>query len=128
MHDNHKTVHIVDDDVSIRKALARLLRSQGYMVEAFASAEEFLESGVAAQTNCLILDMRMTGMSGLELQEKLLARGLKVHIIFITAHDDPQSYEQAVKNGAMDFLRKPFDQSSLLHAVKSVFRGERPEL
>lgn len=128
MNDAQKTVYIVDDDVSIRRALARLLRSQGYTVEAFASAEEFLEFGLTADIECLILDMRMTGMSGLELQEKLLARGVNVPIIFITAHDDPQSYEQAVRNGAMDFLRKPFDQSSLLHAVESVFRGERPEL
>ena len=119
-----KTVYVVDDDASLRKALGRLLKSAGYAPEAFASAEEFLTRAPGAQAGCLILDMRMTGMSGLDLQKRLCEDGFNIPIIFISAHDDPQAYEQAMINGAKEFLRKPFDESSLLYAVESVFGGD----
>jgi FixJ family two-component response regulator len=117
-----KTIHVVDDDPSIRKALERLLKATGHSVEAFASAEDFLERLGGRAIDCLVLDLRLTGMSGLELQDRLALEGWRVPIIFITAHDDPQIHEQAMRSGAACFLRKPFDEASLLDAIETIFR------
>ena len=119
MSDPTPTVFIVDDDSSIRESLSLLLSSAGYSVKTFASAKEFLESerdtpGPA----CLVLDVKMPGLSGLDLQEELTSRNYSIPVIFITGHGDIPMSVQAMKKGAVDFLSKPFDDSQLLDAVK----------
>ncbi len=112
-------VAIVDDDDSLRVALQGLLKATGYPAEAFASAEEFLNSGQQQETVCLITDIRMPGMSGLELQAKLNAERCKIPIIFLTAHGDEKMRMQALRAGAVEFLAKPFDAEALLENVRA---------
>ena len=111
-------VYIVDDDESIRRALKRLLRSAGYQASTFESAEEFLDSNSCSVEGCLILDIRLPGMTGLELQEKLVSRGAKHSVIFMTAHDNFQWRETAKKAGAIAYLKKPFGDQLLLDAIQ----------
>ncbi len=111
------TVFVVDDDESIRKALKRLLRAHGYHVITFESAEDFLGSGWLLMEGCIVLDMRLPGMSGLELYEKLVSIQTVSPVIFMTAHDTPDWKERVGKTDAVAYLRKPFDQQSLLDAV-----------
>jgi FixJ family two-component response regulator len=110
-------ISIVDDDQSVRDALRSLMDSMGYRAEVFASGEAFLTSPYLAQTDCLIADVRMPGMSGLELQERLNASGSPVPIVFISAHDDGDARAQGLRAGAVDFLKKPFSEDSLLGAI-----------
>lgn len=110
-------ISIVDDDDSVREALKSLIDSIGYHAEVFASGEAFLNSAYVPQTNCLIADVRMPGMSGLELQERLNAAGYSVPIVFISAHDDGEARAQGLRAGAVDFLKKPFSEDSLLGAI-----------
>jgi FixJ family two-component response regulator len=115
-------VFVLDDDPSVRKSLRFLLNSAGYSVETFASAKEFLESGHDAPgPACLVLDVKMPGLSGLDLQKELKSRNQDIPIIFITGHGDIPMSVQAMKNGAVDFLPKPFDDGDLLDAVKAAF-------
>ena len=109
---------IVDDDDLMRSALQGLLKAVGLPARAFASAEEFLESGQQHDTACLIADIRMSGMSGLELQAKLNAERLRIPTIFITAHGDERMRMQALRAGAVEFLAKPFDEEVLLDSVR----------
>jgi len=111
-------IAIVDDDDSIRRALQGLLESAELPAQSFASAEEFLESGQRNQIACLIADIRMPGMSGLELQAKLNAERCKIPIIFITAHGDEKLRMQALRAGAVEFMAKPFDDEALLESVR----------
>ena len=111
------TVYVVDDDESIRRALKRLLRSAGYHAVTFNSAEEFMEAASWREEGCLVLDIRLPGMTGLDLQEKLAASGAKYPVIFMTAHDNPQWRDRAKKAGAVAYLRKPFEEESLLDAI-----------
>ena len=112
-------VAVVDDDDLMRTALVGLLKSAGLLAQAFASADEFLKSGNQHNTACLITDIRMPGMSGLELQAKLNADHCWIPTIFITAHGDAKMRMQAMKAGAMDFLAKPFDDEVLLESVRA---------
>src|SRR6202521_2959086 len=114
-----KLVAIVDDDDSMRNALDGLLKAVGFPAQAFASAEEFLKSGQQHQTSCLIADIRMPGMSGLELQANLNAERCKIPTIFITAHGDTKMRMQALRAGAVEFLAKPFDDEALLGSVRA---------
>src|SRR6266850_4936875 len=114
-----KMVVIVDDDDLMRSALQGLLKAVGLPAQAFASAEEFLKSGQQHQTACLITDIRMPGMSGLELQAKLNAEACRIPTIFITAHGDEKMRMQALRAGAVEFLSKPFDDESLLDSVRA---------
>src|SRR5512139_3672568 len=116
------TVYVVDDDESIRKALKRLLRSMGYNAVTFDSAEEFLEVVSCGGEGCLVLDIRLPGMTGLDLQEKLTLTGAKYPVIFMTAHDNPQWQERAKKAGAVAYLKKPFREQSLLDAIELACR------
>jgi FixJ family two-component response regulator len=111
------TVFVVDDDASVRRGLERLLRSAGYRAEAFASAAEFLRRGEEDGPSCLVLDIRMPDVTGLELRDALLMGGRDLPIIFVTGHGDIPMAVQAMKAGAVDFLTKPFDQQILLDAV-----------
>ena len=112
-------IAVVDDDESIRDSTKKLLRSGGYQVATFASAESFLESGAIAETECIILDVRMPGMDGLALQRRLNVSGAGVPIIFVTAHDDAGSRRLAIEAGAVDFLSKPFEASTLMTTIET---------
>ena len=114
-------ISVVDDDESVRESLPDLLREFGYDVSAFASAEEFLDSGSIDETGCLILDIAMPGMTGPELQEELRLRGQKTPIIFITAHSDDLTRPRLMNNGAVECLSKPFSETSLMNALKLAF-------
>src|SRR5205807_7249482 len=114
-----KVVAIVDDDDLMRSALQGLLKAVGLPARAFASAEEFLQSGQQHDTGCLIADIRMPGMSGLDLQAKLNAQRIRIPTIFITAHGDARMRMQALRAGAVEFLAKPFDDEVLLESVRA---------
>lgn len=114
---NSSRISVVDDDESMREALRGLLRSVGFQAELFASAEEFLRSGRVPGTACLVLDVRMPGMSGVELQEQLIAMDSGVPIVFMTAHGDDFTRARALERGAVDFLHKPFTDEALLDAI-----------
>jgi FixJ family two-component response regulator len=120
-------VSIVDDDTSVRVATARLLRALGFSVYAFPSADEFLSSPRLTDTSCLILDVQMPGMSGIELQQHLIAHGHEVPTVFITAIPEDYVREQAINAGAVCFLSKPFDDSQLMACVEQALtRHHKP--
>ena len=114
---------VVDDDDLMRNALQGMLKSVGLPSRAFASAEEFLTSGQQHETGCLIADIRMPGMSGLELQARLNAECCRIPTIFITAHGDAKMRMQALRAGAMEFLGKPFDDEALLGSVRAALES-----
>jgi FixJ family two-component response regulator len=116
---NSKLIAIVDDDKSVQNALRDLIEADGLSALVFGSAEEFLESGEQHNAACLIADIRMPGMSGLELQAKLNAEHCRLPIIFITAHGDAKMRIQAMCDGAVEFLTKPFDNEVLLVNVRA---------
>ena len=111
-------ISVVDDDPSVRTATARLLRSMGFSVHAFASAQEFLSSPQLGETSCVIADMQMPGMTGVELQDHLIAHDHSMPIIFITAFPYDRVRERAMNAGAVCFLSKPFDEARLLECVE----------
>jgi FixJ family two-component response regulator len=118
-----KMVVIIEDDESYRAAVQRLLKSAGFSVQSFASAEDFLISGQQRETGCLIADIRMPGMSGLDLQSKLNSDHCPIPTIFITAHGDEKMRLQAMRGGAVKFLAKPFDGEILVEAVQAALEG-----
>ena len=110
-------ISIVDDDESVRQGLSRLLTSVGFAVNTFASAEEYLGSDQPERADCLILDILMSGMSGIELQRQLVANRSEVPVIFITAHEEETERVQALKGDARTVLIKPFSEEALLNAI-----------
>lgn len=117
MKEEKSVVYVVDDDPSVRKALERLLRSAGHDARTFPSALEFLDYRHPHAAGCLILDLKLPGLGGLELQERLVAKGITFPIVFITGHGTVPASVKAFKAGAMDFLQKPFKDSELLESV-----------
>jgi FixJ family two-component response regulator len=115
-------VSIVDDDTSVRVATSRLLKLYGFIVHAFASAEEFLRSKHLDETRCLVTDIRMPGMSGIELQNELKRRGYRTPVIFITAFPQERDHKHAMASGAVCFLKKPFDAKSLIGCVEEALK------
>ena len=111
-------ISIVDDDESMREAIQSLLRSVGFRAKTFASGEQFLQSDQIENTACLILDVRMPGMSGLELQRRLMATQCRIPIVFVTAHGEEEARSRALQEGAVDFLLKPFSEEALLNAIQ----------
>ena len=111
-------IFVVDDDPSVRKSLTRVMTSAGYAVEAFASARDFLAREPLVGPCCVVLDVRMPGLTGLDLQETLASAGHRMPIVFITGHGDISMSVKAMKGGAVDFLTKPFDVENLLEAVQ----------
>lgn len=111
------TISIVDDDAPVREAIRRLIKSVGMDARAYASAEDFLNSNHAQDASCLILDVQMPGMSGLELQQRLLDSGSQIPIIFVSAHSDDRIRNQALGAGAVGFLFKPFSEEALVDAL-----------
>lgn len=124
MSESAPLVYIVDDDPSVRRALVRLIRAAGFDVTAFASAQEFLSAPLAERPCCLVLDVRLPGVSGLELQEQLASSGRHLPIIFITGHGDIPMSVRAMKAGAIDFLVKPFHEKELLEAIRAAIRAD----
>jgi FixJ family two-component response regulator len=120
MQETLQVICIIEDDDSVRRALRRLIRSMGLEVEAFATAEEFLESIERTLPSCLILDVNLPGLNGLELQQRLRAEGRNIPFVVITAYADERVREQALKAGAIAFLAKPFEERMLLQAVSLV--------
>jgi FixJ family two-component response regulator len=118
-----KKVAIVDDDDLMRSALQGLLKAAGLLTQGFASAEDFLKSGQQHDAGCLITDIRMPGMSGLELQAQLIADHCRIPTIFITAHGDATMRKQAMRAGAVEFLAKPFDDEALLESVRAAMES-----
>jgi FixJ family two-component response regulator len=114
---NSRLIAIVDDDQSVQCALQDLIESEGLSTLCFGSAEQFLDSGAQHTAGCLIADIRMPGMSGIELQAKLKADRCRIPIIFITAHGEAKMRIQAMRDGAVEFLTKPFDNAVLLETV-----------
>jgi RNA polymerase sigma factor (sigma-70 family) len=123
--ESEPVVFIVDDDASVRMSLERLVRSVGLRGKTFASAPEFLEHASADGPSCLVLDVRMPGVSGLALQERLAAAGPRIPIIFITGHGDVTLSVRAMKAGAVDFLPKPFNDQDLLEAIQEAIARDR---
>jgi len=115
-------VSVVDDDESVRESLPDLLRELGFTVQAFSSAEEFLASDCLGQTNCLILDIAMPGMSGPDLQRELTLRRQEIPIIFITAHADTSVRRRLLEQGAVECLFKPFSETALLEALDAALK------
>src|SRR5438046_3416943 len=118
-------VFVVDDDPSVRRSTERLLRSAGLKVQTFSSAREFLVSHRSEGPACLVLDVRMPGLSGMDLQRELAQSGIRLPIIFITAHGDIPMSVRAMKAGAVEFLTKPFRGRSLLDAVRAAIERDR---
>lgn len=118
---NHK-VFVIDDEESVRHSLGWLLSSISLEVEEFASAQDFLDANIACSSGCLIVDVRMPNMSGLQLQQKLLERNFMLPIIFLSAYGDGHMGAQAIKSGAFEFLQKPYQNQQLLDAVNSALQ------
>jgi FixJ family two-component response regulator len=118
-------IFVVDDDVSVRDALGSLIRSAGFRVETFASARKFLARGRANVPSCLVLDVRLPGLSGLGLQKRMAEVNLEVPIIFITGHGDVPTSVRAMKAGALEFLTKPFADQDLLDAIQRAVKSDR---
>jgi FixJ family two-component response regulator len=119
--------YVIDDDASVRKAFGRLLRSANLDAEMFSSAEEFLSSPKQKENACIIIDIRMPGLSGFDLQQRLSSEGIKIPVIVISASDDVQIRERARELGAIAFFRKPIDDQALLDAVWWAISGSRKE-
>jgi len=113
------TVYVVDDDAPLRRALHRLLRAAGFDVKTFESAEAFLAARHVSPPDCLVLDIRLGALSGFDLYDRLRTSGLSAPVIFITGHDDAATREQARKIDAAGYIRKPFDETSLISAIEA---------
>lgn len=120
-----RTVYVVDDDASVRKSVGRLLRTAGYQVEAYASADDFLAHPPSGEPGCLLLDLMMPGRNGLELQEALVAARRLIPIVFVTGHGDVTTSVRAMKGGAVDFLTKPYSPEDLMEAVARAMAKEK---
>jgi len=125
MGETGPTIFIVDDDPSVREALSNLLAAVGLDSESFASADEFMHATRPNVPSCLLLDVRLPGLSGLEFQDELRKSGIRIPIVFITAHGDIPMTSRAMKAGAVDFLTKPFQKHELLTAVRQALDRDR---
>src|SRR5262245_6216517 len=124
-HENESVVYVVDDDDSLREALARLMEVVGLKAECFASAQDFMKSKLPDVASCLVLDVRMPGVSGLNVQSDLAKAGVQIPIIFMTAHGDIPMTVQAMKAGAVEFLPKPFRDQDMVDAVQKALERDR---
>ncbi len=127
MQANKGIVFVIDDSISIRRSLERLIKSVGLTVQSYASADEFLKSGRPKTESCIVLDVRMPGLTGFELQEALAASDIRIPIIFLTGHANVPMSVKAMKAGAIDFIEKPFNDSVLLEAIHKALETDRLE-
>ncbi|MCU1257048.1 MAG: two-component response regulator [Candidatus Angelobacter sp.] len=128
MDDIKPVIYVIDDELSVGTALRRLIHSVGLAVQTFTSAQEFLDAKLQDAPGCLVLDVRMPGMSGLEVQQRLAAAGISLPVIFLTGHADIEMTVRAMKAGAIEFLTKPFHEQELLDAIQAALRRHRIEL
>ena len=128
MRESNALIAIVEDDPSVREGLESLIRSAGWRVEKFASAQEFLARSGAEAPCCLILDLQMPGISGLDLQKRMTEVELEIPIVFLTGHGNIPASVQAMKAGAVEFLTKPFDEEELLQAIREALERDRTKL
>ena len=124
---NRATVFVVDDDQAMRNSLKWLIESVGVQVESFSSADEFLRQYQPGRAGCLVLDVRMPGMSGLDLQEHLVEKGMQIPVVIITGHGDVPMAVRAMKHGAVDFIEKPFNDEVLLDAIRRAIAHEEQQ-
>jgi FixJ family two-component response regulator len=124
-NDKGAVVYVVDDDSAVRESLDSLLRSAGFQVEIFESASEFFDSMRPEKPGCVVLDVRLPGLSGLDLQGELIKAGVHIPIVFITGHGDIPMTVRAMKAGAVEFLTKPFQENDLLDAIRQAIRDDR---
>jgi FixJ family two-component response regulator len=117
----------VDDDFRLRESLKSLVESAGYAAAVFSSAEEFLQSGALARANCLVTDVRMPGMDGIELQRRIRLERPELPVVFISAHQDDEARERALDEGAIRFLYKPFDGAELLGTIEAALKDARED-
>jgi FixJ family two-component response regulator len=122
------SVAIVDDEEAIRKALSRLLRASGLEAESYANGQEFLDAAAERRPDCVVLDLHMPGMSGLQVLRKLKAAGQRLSIVVITAHDEPETRERCIDAGACAYLRKPLEDRLLLNAISAAMRSHSAPL
>jgi FixJ family two-component response regulator len=122
---SNAVIAVVDDDPSVRKGLERLIRSLGWHTETFASAQEFLDHPRTEAPSCLVLDLQLPGLSGLELQKRMTEAGLETPIVFLTGHGDIPASVKAMKAGAVEFLTKPVDEQDLLKAIQEAIERDR---
>jgi len=122
---SNAVIAVVDDDASVRQGLERLIRSAGFQAETFASAQEFLARRWADPPSCLVLDLQLPGLSGLDLQKRMAEAGLETPIVFLTGHGNIPASVQAIKAGAVEFLTKPFDEQDLLRAIQEAIERDR---
>jgi FixJ family two-component response regulator len=122
--ERNAVIAVVDDDPSVRRGLQRLIRSLGWEAEAFASAQDFLASAQAASSSCLVLDLQLPGLSGLDLQKRMAEIGLEIPIIFLTGHGNIPASVQAMKAGAIEFLTKPVDEHDLVRAIQEAIERD----
>jgi FixJ family two-component response regulator len=120
-----RVVCIIDDDESLRRSVRNLLTSSGFRVATFASADAFLQSGQRENTGCLVLDLRLDGMSGIDLLRHLGATGSRIPVVILTAHGDDEARQQSLQEGAVAFFRKPFRADALLDAVRTALDPRR---
>lgn len=125
MDEQAGTIHIIDDEATLRRSLARLFKASGYRTELFESAAHFIASGLAGRTGCIVLDVHMPGLNGLELQESLSRARCTMPVIFLTGRGDIPMSVRAMKAGAADFLTKPVDEAVLLRAVEKALEENR---
>ena len=123
--ERNAVIAIVDDDLSVRRSLQRLIRSAGWNAESFVSAQEFLARPGPGRPSCLVLDLQLPGLSGLELQKRMAEVGLEIPIVFLTGHGNIPTSVQAMKAGAVEFLTKPFDEHDLLQAIQEAIERDR---
>jgi FixJ family two-component response regulator len=125
VRESHAIIAIVDDDPSVRKGLERLIRSVGWKTESFGSAQEFLASPRTEAPTCIVLDLQLPGLSGLELQKQMSEAGVETPIVFLTGHGDIPASVKAMKAGAIEFLTKPVDEQDLLNAIQEAIERDR---
>jgi two-component system response regulator FixJ len=125
MTELNPTIYVVDDDPSVRESTKLMLKSVGFNVKTFGSAQDFLKANIQQDLGCLVLDVRMPGMSGLDLQEKLVSAKTPLPVIFITGHGTVPMSVRAMKAGAVDFLQKPFEEQDLLDAINRAIARQR---
>jgi two-component system, LuxR family, response regulator FixJ len=118
---NNKLVHIVDDDDSVRRSASFMLKHAGYLVESYVSGVEFLKEAKAAERGCVLLDVRMPGMDGLEVQQEMAARGIDMPVVILTGHGDVAIAVKAMRAGAVNFIEKPYEREVLLHAIEEAY-------
>jgi len=125
MSPHNATVYVIDDDASLRRALKRLIRSIGLNVETFDTARSFMDHGAPQMPACLVLDIRMPGISGMELQEQLKESGIQIPIVFITGHGSIPMSVRAMKAGAVDFIEKPFEDQQLIDSIHAAINKSK---